>query len=122
MTKVMVTKVMMTKVVMTKVMMAKVTVTKVMMAKVRVLMIKHLFKLANIWRVSLRTRAHVMTTSTVQRALVPKTSGRRQSKRMSISMKEEKMEVTISFASGKPLEQSQSRFKSLEIGFHFKII
>ena len=34
---------------------------------------------------------------------------------MSSSMKEEKMEVITSFASGKPLEQSQSRFKSLEM-------
>ena len=85
-----------------------------MMMKVFMMMIRYLFKLANIWRVSLRTRAHVMTTSTVQRALVPKTRGRRQRRRRRSSMKEEKMEVTTSFASGKPLEQSQSRFKSLK--------
>ena len=78
-------------------------------------MIRYLFKLANIWRVSRRARAQVMTTSTVQRALVPRTRGRRQRRRMSSSMKEEKIEVITSFASGKPLEQSQSRFKSLEI-------
>ena len=80
-----------------------------------IMVIRHLFKLANIWRVSRRARAHVMTTSTVQRALVPKTRGRRQRRRRRSSMKEEKIEVTTSFASGKPFEQSQSRFKSLGI-------
>ena len=37
-------------------------------------------------------------------------------------MKEEKMEVTIAFASSIPVEQSQSRFKSLEFDFYFKNI
>ena len=74
----------------------------------------YLFRLANICKVSRRTRAQAMTTSTVQRAFVPKTRGRRQRRRRSSSMKEEKMEVTTSLASGNPFEQSQSRFKSLK--------
>ena len=89
-----------------------------MMMKAFMVMIRYLFKLANIWRISLSARAQVITTSTVQRALVPNTSGRRQSRKRRSSMKEEKIEVTTSFASGKPLEQSQSRFKSLENNFY----
>ena len=81
--------------------------------KMTMMLSNHLFKLANIWRSSRRTKAPVMTTSTVQRALVPNTRGRRQRRRRRSSMKEEKREVTISFGPGKPLEQSQSLFRSL---------
>ena len=81
--------------------------------KMTMMLSNHLFKLANIWRSSRRTKAPVMTTSTVHRALVPNTRGRRQRRRRRSSMKEEKREVTISFGPGKPLEQSQSLFKSL---------